>query len=290
MPTFETPEPIIVTIDLAVGDIRLIASDRTDTIVNVSPKNGSRAADVKVAERTRVEYSDGRLLVQGPKQRFHLFRSESIDVTIELPAGSDVYGDGVMGKFSAEGRLGESRFHTDYGAIDVDQTGKLDLDTGYGNVTVNRVVGNAEIGTGSGTVRIREIDGTATIKNSNGHINIGEVAGEIRVNGANTDISIGRALTSLTVKTGHGKIRIGEVVRGSVLLETGYGGIEVGIREGTAAWLDVSTHYGKVRNSLPAHDGPRQPGETVEVRARTSYGNIMIHRSNETSRARKVKL
>src|SRR4051794_16380014 len=89
MSTFETPEPITVTIDLGVGDIRLIASDRRDTTVNVSPKNGFRAADMKVAERTRVEYSNGKLLVQGPKQRFHLFRSEAIDVTIELPAGSE---------------------------------------------------------------------------------------------------------------------------------------------------------------------------------------------------------
>ena len=281
MTTFATPQPISVTIDLAVGDVRIIASERADTNVDVHPSNDSRAADIKVAERTRVEYSNGRLLVQGPKQRFHLFRSELIEVTIELPAGSHVYGAGVMGKFRAEGRLGECRFHTDYGDIDLDQTDRLDLNTGYGNVTVNHVVGNADIGTGSGTIRIREIDGMATIKNSDGHTSIGEATGELRINGANTNISIGRALTSVTARTAHGNIRVGEVVRGSILLETAYGAVEAGIRQGTAAWLDVSTQYGKVRNSLPAYDGPRQPGETVEVRARTTYGDITIHRSSQ---------
>ena len=36
MPTFETPDPISVTIDI-VGDARITASDRTDTVVTVRP-------------------------------------------------------------------------------------------------------------------------------------------------------------------------------------------------------------------------------------------------------------
>ncbi|MGI8415742.1 MAG: DUF4097 family beta strand repeat-containing protein, partial [Nakamurella sp.] len=35
MPTFGTPEPITVTIDLPIGDVRLTASDREDTVVEV---------------------------------------------------------------------------------------------------------------------------------------------------------------------------------------------------------------------------------------------------------------
>ena len=37
MPTFDTPEPISATIDLAVGDVRISAGDRLDTVVEVHP-------------------------------------------------------------------------------------------------------------------------------------------------------------------------------------------------------------------------------------------------------------
>ena len=57
MPVFATPEPISVTIELNMGDTRIIASDRTDTLVEVSPRDDSKASDVRAAEQTRVEYS-----------------------------------------------------------------------------------------------------------------------------------------------------------------------------------------------------------------------------------------
>ena len=40
MPTFDTDGPISVTIDLVVGDARITASDRSDTVVEVSPSDG----------------------------------------------------------------------------------------------------------------------------------------------------------------------------------------------------------------------------------------------------------
>ncbi|HST04164.1 MAG TPA: DUF4097 family beta strand repeat-containing protein [Chloroflexia bacterium] len=297
MPVFATPQPIIVTIDVAVGDLRLIAGDRIDTSVEVRPSHRSRAADVKAAEMTRVEYANGRLLIKGPRQRFRLFRSDSIDVTIELPAGSDVYGTVGMGEFRVEGRIGECRFHTAMGDLSLDQTGTLNLNSDYGNVTVNqvmgqaninttygsitvdRLVGHADISTGSGHVRIRELDGPATIKNSNGNTTIVEATGELQLNGANGNISVDRTRSSVTARIAYGNIRIGEVVRGSILLETAYGQLEVGIRAGTAAWLDVSTKYGSVRNSLHEDAGPQQSDETAEVRAHTTYGDITILRS-----------
>lgn len=277
MPVFATPQPIIVTIDVAAGDLRLIAGDRTDTRVAVRPSNSSRTADVKAAELTRVEYANGKLLIKGPRPRFRFGRSDTIEVTVELPAGSDVYGTTATGEFRVEGRIGECRFDTSMGDISLDQTGRLNLNIDYGNITVDRVVGQANISTGAGSVRIREIDGPATIKNSNGNTTIGEVTGELRLNGANSDFSIDRTGTSVTAKTAHGNVRIGEVRRGAILLETAVGALEVGIRKGTAAWLDVSTRYGSVRNSLSASDVPQPTDETVEVRAHTVYGDVTIH-------------
>jgi hypothetical protein len=281
MPTFATPQPISVTLSIGVGDVRIAASDRTDTVVVVSPSDSSKGSDVEAAEQIRVEYSDGRLLIKAPRSWKHYTPfggGESIEVAIELPAGSRVECEASVADLHCDGRLGECRLSTGVGNIRVDATGPLHLSTGAGNVTVDSAVGRAEI-TGSGQVRIREIDGPAVIKNLNGVTWVGEVSGDLRCNAANGDITIDRALAGVAARTANGAVRIGEVVRGSVELGTSYGELEVGIREGTAALLDLRSQFGNVRSSLEGSDGPGPSDETVEVRARTSFGDIVIRRS-----------
>jgi DUF4097 and DUF4098 domain-containing protein YvlB len=284
MPVFATPEPISVTIELSAGDARIIASNRADTVVEVRPRDGSKGSDIRAAEQTRVEYSSGRLLVK-TTQRTFIGRGGSVEVTVELPAGSAVQGDSGMGDLSSEGHLGECRFKTGMGSIRLGHTGALHLKTGMGNIAVDRVAGDVEVSTGSGQVRIGQIEGVAVIKNSNGDCVVGEVTGDLRVKSANGRISIDRAHASVVAKTANGKVRIGEVIRGAIVLETAAGELEVGIREGTAAWLDASSSYGRVINSLDEADSPGQSEATVEVRARTSYGNITIHRSHQITQS-----
>jgi DUF4097 and DUF4098 domain-containing protein YvlB len=283
MPIFDTPEPIAVTIELGVGDVRITATDRTDTVVEVRPSNESDETDVKAAKQTRVEYANGALLVKGPKARVLDFssKSRSVDVSIELPTGSRVQGDAAVGDFRASGRLGECRFKTSTGHIQLDHTGPVRLNTAGGHVTVERVVGDAEITTGTGRVRIGEIDGVAFVKNSNGHTDIGTVTGDVQVRAANGDVSIDRALgVQVDAKVANGSVRIGEATRGAVVLKTATGDLDVGISEGTAAWLDVNTGFGRVHNSLAETSTKAEHSdETVEVRAHTSYGDITIRRA-----------
>lgn len=190
MPTFDTPEPVSAVIALQAGDVRFVASERADTVVAVSPSDRSEDADVRAAEQTRVELSLGRLLVKAPKQRWRaspFAAVGSVDVVIELPAGSDVQGEAAIADFRANGRLGACRLKTASGHIWLDQTGPAQL--------------------------------TAT------------------------------------------------------------DGDMVGIREGTAGWLDVRSQFGSVRNSLDAADGPGSAVETLELRARTASGDVVIRRS-----------
>jgi len=105
------------------------------------------------------------------------------------------------------------------------------------------------------------------------------VGGELRVKAANGGISVDRAGATVTVKTANGDIRLGEVASGAVVAETAAGKIDVGIREGVAAWLDLNTGFGRVLNDLVDSERPGAGEETVEVRARTSYGDISIRRS-----------
>ena len=49
--------------EIEVGDIHIVASERTDTTVEVRPSDAAEQADVAAAEQTRVEFSGGRLVV-----------------------------------------------------------------------------------------------------------------------------------------------------------------------------------------------------------------------------------
>jgi hypothetical protein len=281
MPTFATPEPISVALDLVVGDARIAATDRTDTVVEVRPSDPGHETDVRAAEQTRIEYDAGRLLVKAPRQRrLGLFgRPGSVDVVIELPAGSQVQGESSVGAFRSTGRLGESRFKTSVGEVELDETGPVDVDTGAGTVVIDRATGPAKVHTGSGRVRVGAVDGTVVIKNSNGDSWVGEATGKVRVNAANGSIAVGRAGAGVDVTTANGDLRVDALSRGTAVLRTSVGQIEIGIDAGTAARLDVLTQFGRVRSELDAADSPAPSDETAEVRARTSYGDIVIRRS-----------
>jgi len=278
MPVFDTPEPISVTIDRIVGEVHLVASDRTDTSVDVRPADPSRPADIRGAEKTLVECSAGRLVIRGPKQPNFLGRADKVDVTIELPTGSRLDCDLDLGSITSEGRLGDVRLKLSLGEIQLDTTKALQVHGSYGRLVVDRVDGDADISTGK-EIRVGHIAGMGKIKNSNGSTRVGQAAGDLYVKAANGDIDIDHADAGVTAKTANGSIRVGEVAGGGVILETAAGEIRVGIRPGIPAYLDVATQYGRVLNSLDPADGPKQSEVAVDVRARTAAGDIVISRS-----------
>jgi Toastrack DUF4097 len=282
MPTFDTPEPISVTLEVGVGDIRIVASERTDTTVDVRPSDPAKRSDVTAAEQTRIEYANGRLLVRAPKGwRQWSFRGggESIDVEIGVPAGSHVGGQAGVAALSCTGRIGECRYKVGLGDIQLDQAGPVNLKSGAGAIGVDRVIGDAQITTGSGAVVIGSIHGAVVVKNSNGDTRIEEVSGDARVKAANGRIYIDRANAAVTAKTANGDVRLGEVARGAVVAETAFGTVEVGVRDGVPAWLDLDTRFGNVQNDLEASDRPEPEEDAVDVRARTSFGDIIVRRS-----------
>lgn len=281
MPIFETPEPISVTFEFGVGNVRITASDRTDTAVEVRPSDEFDESDVEAARRVRVDYTNGVLQIVGAKARAFDFsrKTRSVEVSLDLPTGSRVTGDVQVGDLNGTGRIGDCRFKTSVGNIRLERTGSLRVDTGAGHITADGVEGDAELRTGTGKVRVGRVEGSLVVKNSSGDTEIDTVSGDVRVRSADGAISVERAGAGVEAKTSRGSVRLGEVARGSVDLGTSMGDVEIGIAEGTAAWLDVNTGFGQVRNLLDNATRPEESDETVEVRAQTSMGAITIRRS-----------
>ncbi|MFI6347492.1 DUF4097 family beta strand repeat-containing protein [Streptomyces sp. NPDC050560] len=278
MPSFDTPEAIMVTARVAAGSLQFTADDRADTVVEVLPRDPKKDADVRTAEQTEVGFAGGVLTIGTPKSAL-FWRTGVVDVTVALPTGSGIDVTGSWTQVLGEGRLGEVRVKTSTGDVRLDTTGPLRLAASNGSITVDGVEGAAEITTSSGSMRVGFVDGSAVLKNSHGTTTVGAVTGELRVSGANGDIDISRAEGSVTATTAHGALRVGELVRGTAELQTAYGAIEIGVREGTAAWLDASSGAGQVRNTLATAETPGKAEETVRVRARTRFGNIDVRRA-----------
>jgi DUF4097 and DUF4098 domain-containing protein YvlB len=284
---FNTPSPIAVVLDLYVADVRIVAADRADTIVEVLPTDPGKASDVKAADNTRVEYDDATrtlsVVTRKPRNRFVNFskRPESIDVVIQLPTDSDVRGEAGLGDYRTEGLLGAVVLKTDLGAVRIAETGALNVRTGFGEITVEGTSGPAEVHSGSGEIRIGAVDGAANISTSNGTARIGVVTGAATVKVSNGALSVDRALSDITASNSNGEVRIGEVVRGKVSATTKNGRVDVGVRDGSAAWLDLNTGAGRVYNDLASTEAPdaAEPVDKVEVHAGTKLGDIVIRRT-----------
>jgi DUF4097 and DUF4098 domain-containing protein YvlB len=284
MPTFETDRPIDLSIEMSHALVHVIATDRSDTVVAVNPSDRDRPQDLEAAEETAVDLVNGTLSIRGKRPRgiaWHLVgwkRSGSVDVTVEVPEGSALRADTGFGDLRCDGRLDDVEVKTGAGDVRLDQTGTLRVRTSAGQVAVEEASGRAEI-VAAGDLTIGAVTGDADVKNLNGKTWIGRVAGAARVRSAHGDITIEDAGGDVTVKTANGDIQLGQVARGSVSAETAAGALKIGVRAGTAAWIDAATKFGRVRNNLTSADDPEPSAETVQVHARTKFGDVLIARS-----------
>ena len=281
MPAYSTPGPIDLAINLPVGIVEVLAGDRTDTIVTVSPTNPAKAVDRRGAEETRVEFDGNRLTLTGPKPRFNLIGpTESVDVKVELPTGSRLTVEISVGGVRTVGRLGATRIKASTGAVNLDATGDLWLRASHGNAAVTSADGGIDITADHGQIRIGTVTGDAVLKASHGSILIGEAGGDLEAKLSYGDLDITTARASVSAKTAYGSIHLHEVSSGSVQLESGFGQVTVGVRPGIPAWLDLATKEGRVRNDLAGDRAPDPAEHTVSVRARTHFGDIAVERAH----------
>ncbi|MFF3215975.1 DUF4097 family beta strand repeat-containing protein [Streptomyces sp. NPDC002886] len=161
-------------LDVPAGSIRFIAADRADTVVEVRPADASKGRDVKAAERTLVEFADGVLRIAAPVERQFLGASGSVEVTVQLPAGSRVEAKAAGAELRGVGRLGEVVFEAAQGSVKLDEAASARLTLAAGDVSVGRLGGSARISTQKGDLSIVEaVGGTVELHTEYGDISVG---------------------------------------------------------------------------------------------------------------------
>ena len=280
MPTYNTPTPIDLAVNLQVGRIEVFASERADTVVTVTATSEAKAIDRRSAEETKIDFDGQRLTVTGPKARFSIVGpTESVDVKVELPTGSRLTVEIPVGNLRTVGRLGATRIKALTGGVEVDSTGDLWVRAGHGSATVGTADGEIEITADHGQIRIGMVTGDAILKASHGNITVGEAGGDLEARLSYGDLEIQSARASVAANTAYGSVQLHEVSSGSIQVESGYGTVTIGVRRGVPAWLDLSSKDGRVRNELDGDSAPGESEQTVAVRARTHYGDITIQRA-----------
>lgn len=156
MQKFQTPNPVTVVLDIPAGQIRLVATERTDTVVEVLPAEPSKRRDAKAAAQTKVEFSAGVLRIATADPNKILGSSGALDVTIALPAGSRVEARAGGAALYSTGRLGEVAFDGGYRAVELDEVDSARIKMHAGDVTIAKLTGPAQLRNGKGDITVAE--------------------------------------------------------------------------------------------------------------------------------------
>jgi hypothetical protein len=284
MPTFDTPRPVTATVELPIGELRVLASDRPDTTVEVH----CAPADQEQADAVRIELVGDDLRVIGGslgilQKLTPRTPGRSIEVEIGLPAGSELHALTTYGGVSTEGRLGVCEIHAKYGDVRVEDAASADLAADYGQARVTGTVsGDAVLASDHGGVRVGHVGGAATLRSKHGAIRADDLAGDAELTGTHGDIEVDDLGSSVRVRTAYGNVRLGRVHRGDVAMTSTHGRLDVGVAGTSAAWLDLDTG-GRVTNALDARDDAAGFADTVSVHARSREGDIVVRRAPERS-------
>ncbi|WP_406099066.1 DUF4097 family beta strand repeat-containing protein [Streptomyces sp. NBC_01013] len=179
MQKYDTPAPVSAILDIPAGRVRFIAADRADTTVEILPADASKGRDIKAARQTTVAYADGVLhITSAPAKNRALGNSGSVEVTVQLPAGSHIEAKAAAAEFRGVGRLGDVAFEGAQGSVKLDEAAGVRITLLAGDVSVVRLGGPATIGVQKGDIRIAEaLRGAVELRTEYGEIAVGAARG-----------------------------------------------------------------------------------------------------------------
>lgn len=278
MHTFATPTPLTLVVRAGAGHVTIDATETHQTTVELT---GLNSAGEAALDEVEVEQRGDRVLVTAPRHRGDLLRrTPRIGITVSVPTGTTVEVSSDSADVSATGTYAEASLSTGSGDLAVDTVlGDARLKAGSGTVNAGRVDGALVVGTGSGDVNVDHSARSATINVGSGDISIGDLAGEVVAKTGSGDVEVGLLGGSLVTKSGSGDLTVRRATSGSVRANGASGDISIGICEGTAAWLDLSTLTGRVTQELGETSAPGEHQRRLEVVAHTVSGDLRVHRS-----------
>jgi Toastrack DUF4097 len=278
METFQTPTPPRLSVDLRAGSVAIETSDVAQTTVEILPLNDS-SVTLDALGATTVEQRGDDITVHVPSRFGHIGRTPKLAVRISAPHAARLRLKTGGADVVAIGRFGTSDVSTGSGDLTLgDFSDSLRVSSGSGDVRIESVAKDVVVKTGSGDIDVVDIEGEASLSSGSGDVIVGGATRGLDAKTASGDITVGSAPPDLRATTASGDIRIDSVVEGEVRAKAASGDIHAGVRNGTAAWLDVHTVSGHVSSQLDGSSEPTDDERRVHLHLTTASGDIELSR------------
>jgi DUF4097 and DUF4098 domain-containing protein YvlB len=279
MYTFNTPGPVDLRVELWQGEVNVVAEDTDTTTVELTPLRGDAAAREAI-ENARVEQRGNEIVVLMPKTKGGLFRGRSeIQAEIRVPTGSNARIETASADIETEGVLGDIRASSGSGDVSIEAGGDVEVRTGSGDIRVSTVHGTCTIKCGSADVRVETVHGDADVAAGSGDVVIDTVAGSLKVKTGSGDILLQTAGHTVEAMAGSGDLLLKRIEQGRVRVRTGSGDVQIGVADGTAAYLDIMTVTGDVTSDLDGSEAPTDGERTVDINVQSGSGDVVLQRS-----------
>lgn len=281
--------PVQVHIENHRGDVTIEAipglEEATAELQSTAPVDLEAMAPVFDGDRLRIDIprhhdgdaGPGFMLSFGGKSWGFGKGGPAVDITVRVPEGSTVHASTHQGDVTLRGSFGEVDLSTGEGDVSVERAGSTQCSTGSGDIQVRHVNGDAKLSTGSGDIRLDQNTGAVKASTGSGDIEVAAVAGEGKLSSGSGDLTVGRLEGSLKLSSGSGDFTVREIVSGRFQGQTASGDITVGVRAGVPVWTDVQTMTGDVRSELRGAGEPQEGQASIELRASTVSGDVILH-------------
>ena len=254
--TFDTPQPVDLRIRAASGTVTVTAADTGTSTVEILPLD-DEARDL--AERALVRLDGNRLTVEMPERTVTFsLRRRRIAIKVTVPTGSSLSTRTASAKVTATGRYATATANT--------ASGEVVLDTVDGDVEVHCASGDVTVGAARAT----------RVHSASGRIRVDHATGDVDIHCASGRVRVGIAEASVNAKTASGDITVEDARAGTVALNAASGDLHIGVRAGITAHLDLRSVSGRIRSELPVEDAPPEAGAPLEIKARTTSGNVLV--------------
>jgi DUF4097 and DUF4098 domain-containing protein YvlB len=266
---FATPQPVHLTAEIGKGSVRIDATDTASTHVRIEGPD---------AEHVDVEQDGDQVRVIAPRVRTGFFGAErELDVTVTLPAGSDVDVRTGSAGITVTGTIARGRMRSGSGDVEVDTaTGSLLVETGSGDVRIEEAAAELTVKSGSGDLLVVEAGGAVTVSTGSGGVQVWTARGPVTAKTGSGDVLVQETDADVSLTTGSGDLTVRTVRRGRVTIKGASGDVALGIPAGTPVWTDISTVSGDIRSGLRPAGKPEEGAAHVEVRARTVSGDVVL--------------
>ncbi|MGH8879332.1 MAG: DUF4097 family beta strand repeat-containing protein [Stackebrandtia sp.] len=262
MPEFACDGPISVSITLASGSCEVLAEDRADAVVSVTPHKNNKSS-AEAAERTKVDFRDNKLTVRAPEGMTGWLTggSGSIDVVVKVPSHSSVTAKSASAPITYRGEIEVASATTASATIVVEKAAEASVNTASGDVHVIECVGPARGNTVSGDLQLDHVGGDVNAKSVSGDVRIGYAGRSVQGNSVSGDINVS------SIRSGHCRIK-------SVS-----GAVSMGVAPGTGVWMDINSVSGTTSSDLAVGDMPADTAANLELHINTVSGNIDLYRA-----------